>query len=233
MVKGMGKAILLGDVEAPYHPLNGVDQEVEAILAPSFSVESIVAYGSALAGQSLDADVMISYADRWFDTLTDEQADGLLAYVWEGGGLVSLHCGVSLARHERLLPLFGASFTGHPPFQPLKFVPAVAFDGADGNEIEESSDAEGADRFAALFAAIELFELAEEPYQYAFTDAPNGDREVLLHYEHEGELYPAVWTQTYGLGRIINVMPGHTADSLRHPAVQRLLKAAAEWAARE
>mgnify|MGYP002401704609 FL=1 len=221
---------MLGDVEAPYHPVHqGVDQEAASILAPNFIVETVVDYGSALAEQSLEAEVIISYADRWTDTLSDEQADGLLAYVWEGGGLVSLHCGISLAIHDKLLPLFGARFTGHPPFQPLKFVPMsdVLTDGAEGREA-----AEEVDRFAVLLAAIESFELDEEPYRYEFVDAPNGDREVLLQYEHEGALYPAVWTQTYGLGRMINVMPGHTADSFRHPAVRKLVKAAAEWAAR-
>ncbi|PWV97282.1 hypothetical protein DFQ01_12213 [Paenibacillus cellulosilyticus] len=226
MVKGT--AVLIGDVDAPYHPLNAVEQEVAAILAASFNVESVVDYGEWLAGESLDADVIISYADRWTEKLAEEPADGLLAYVWEGGGLVSLHCGISLANHERLLPLFGARFTGHPPFQPLKFAPSV--EGA--GEAEEAVAAEGANRFTALLAAIEPFELDEEPYRYEFADAPNGDREVLLQYEHEGTLYPAVWTQSYGLGRIINVMPGHTVESLRHPAVQRLLLAATKWAAR-
>lgn len=227
MVKGIGRAVLLGDVEAPYHPVQAVEQDAAAILAPSFSVETIVEYGAALEGQPLDANVIISYADQWAEKLTEEQADGLLAYVSEGGGLVALHCGISLANHERLLPLFGARFTGHPPFQSLKFVPA-----AEASKEGEDAAGEAADRFTALLAAIEPFELDEEPYRYEFADAPSGDREVLLHYEHEGTLYPAVWTQTYGLGRIINVMPGHTADSLRHPAVRRLLLAATEWAAR-
>ncbi|GMK40525.1 hypothetical protein PCCS19_35810 [Paenibacillus sp. CCS19] len=228
MVKDMGRAVLLGDVEAPYHPVQAVEQDINAILAPSFSVETIVEYGAALEGQpSLNADVIISYTDRWTEKLTEEQADGLLAYVSKGGGLVSLHCGISLAIHERLLPLFGAKFTGHPPFQPLKFTPVVEASKAEGGIASED-----ADRFAALLAAIEPFELDEEPYRYEFADAPNGDREVLLQYEHEGASYPAVWIQTYGQGRIINVMPGHTADSLRHPAVRRLLLAATAWAAR-
>ncbi|MBD3921608.1 ThuA domain-containing protein [Paenibacillus sp. PR3] len=231
MVKGIGRAVLFGDVEAPYHPVQAVEQDVTAILAPSFSVETVVEYGDALEGQSsLHADVIISYADRWTEKLTEKQADGLLAYVWEGGGLVSLHCGISLAIHERLLPLFGAKFTGHPPFQPLKFVPVS--EARKANTEGEATASEEADRSAALLAAIESFELDEEPYRYEFADAPNGDREVLLQYGHEGALHPAVWTQAYGLGRIINVMPGHTADSLSHPAVRRLLLAATKWAAR-
>lgn len=231
MVNATRRALLIGDVEAPYHPVQAVEQDVAEILAPSFSVETAVEYGAALEGRpSQNADVIISYADRWTEKLTEEQADGLLAYVSEGGGLVSLHCGISLAIHERLLPLFGAKFTGHPPFQPLKFV-LVSETRKAGAEGEMAVTRE-ADRSAALLAAIESFELDEEPYRYEFADAPNGDREVLLQYEHEGELYPAVWTQTYGLGRVINVMPGHTADSLRHPAVRRLLLAATKWAAR-
>ncbi|EFM11173.1 conserved hypothetical protein [Paenibacillus curdlanolyticus YK9] len=222
------RVILFGDyTSAPYHPLQGMDKEVINLLGDAYRVDPCEDSVVLIAGLSNQVDVLISYADRWTSTLTEGQVDGMLAFVQGGGGLVSLHCGISLANHERLLPLFGAKFVGHPEFQPLSFSVAAGVGGAshaDGRDVQPVDQ--------SLAASLEPFVLAEEPYQYAFADAPNGDRTVLLDYEYEGELYPAVWTQTYGQGRVINVMPGHTVESLQHPAVQKLLIAAVEWAAR-
>ncbi|MWC30303.1 ThuA domain-containing protein [Paenibacillus sp. MMS18-CY102] len=237
------RVVLFGDYTSPpYHPLQGIDKEAIQLLGSAYRVDACEDSDVFVAGLSSQVDVLISYADRWTSTLTNEQADGLLAFVQGGGGLVSLHCGISLANHDRLLPLFGAKFVGHPEFQPLSFSVAAGARTVSNEEAHEGHEGgvdhagytgnEGHPSDQQLEASLAPFVLAEEPYQYAFVDAPNGDRTVLMHYEYEGELYPAVWTQTYGQGRVINVMPGHTVESLQHPAVQKLLVAAVEWASR-
>ncbi|MNF96425.1 Trehalose utilization [compost metagenome] len=203
-----------------------------------FSVETSEDAAVLVSSLSSDVDLFLSYADRWSETVTDEQADALLSFIQGGGGLLSLHCGISLATHPKLRPLFGGRFVSHPEFQPLAYSPAGP-SAAEQAELAESAGGEAAEggaadgrTLAALRASLQPFVIDEEPYMYEFADAPQGDREVLLYYAFEGQLYPALWTQTYGRGRIVNVQPGHTAQALQHPAVQRMLASAAKWAAR-
>ncbi|WP_127534564.1 ThuA domain-containing protein [Paenibacillus kobensis] len=234
MVTRERKAILFGDyTNAPYHPLQNVEAEVIRALSGSFGIEASEEADVLISSSNPDVDLFISYADRWSGTVTDEQADALLSFIRGGGGLLSLHCGICLASHPRLLPLFGGRFVSHPAFQPLAYSPAGP-SAAEQAELAESAGGESADgrTLAALRASLQPFVIDEEPYVYELTEAPQGDREVLLHYAFEGQLYPALWTQTYGQGRIVNVQPGHTAQALSLPAVQQLLTAAAKWAAR-
>jgi len=225
---GLRRAVLLGDyTNAPYHPLQNVEAEIVGTLGGAFQIEVTENAEALVSDLTPDAALFISYADRWSGTVTDEQAEALLSFVRGGGGLLSLHSGVSLANHPKLLPLFGGRFVSHPPYQPLAFSPA-------GPSAAELAEGEAADSrtLSALRASLQPFVLDEEPYLYELAEAPEGGREVLLYYAFEGQLYPALWTQTYGQGRIVNVMPGHTVQSLQHPAVRRMLAAAAEWAAR-
>ncbi|GFN29918.1 hypothetical protein PCURB6_01780 [Paenibacillus curdlanolyticus] len=269
------QAIIFGDyTNAPYHPLHQVEAEIVCALGSTFSTESTENARALETGLSPEVDLLVSYADRWSVTLTDEQADALLAFVHGGGGLLSLHCGISLANHPRLTALFGGRFVSHPDFQPLAYVPAgasitdfsfggISHAGALEGRVTEgvphtrlsagetslelqraldqptglasgeaTSDADRRRSLSELRASLQPFMLAEEPYLYEFVECPQGDRDVLLYYTLEGQLYPALWTQTYGQGRIVNIQPGHTAQSLQHPAVQQLLAAAANWAAR-
>lgn len=48
---------------------------------------------------------------------------------------------------------------------------------------------------------------------------------------HDGRVFPVVWLSQHRDGRIANVTLGHDGQAHSHPAYQRLLKQAAQWAA--
>lgn len=204
------KALLIGDYEdAPYHPLGAVEEKLQQILESGWQVHATDHYDSLLRENIFAYRLCISYADRWDRPVTAEQAAGLLTYVAEGGGLLVLHNGISLQARPDLAQMIGARFTGHPAFQELGFRPEDP-----GHPVTEG---------------IRPFTMEEEPYRFEVD--PLSDHEVLLTYRHEGENYPAAWAKSYGLGRIVYLMPGHHLDSFQHPEYAKLIQNAADWAA--
>ncbi|WJH32815.1 ThuA domain-containing protein [Paenibacillus sp. CC-CFT747] len=121
--------------------------------------------------------------------------------------MLVIHNGISLQAHESLYKLLGARFTGHPPYQALSF------------QVRESDH--------PLLQGISSFILEEEPYQYEVH--PETERDVVLTYEAQGQVWPAAWVTRHGAGRLVYVMPGHHAPTFLHPEVRRLLRNAADW----
>ncbi|SEU12691.1 ThuA domain-containing protein [Paenibacillus sp. NFR01] len=203
------KCLLLGEYTHPrFHPLQGVDQQLGEILHELLTVQCSenkkLLLGEHLAGY----DLCIAYNELWNETVSPQQTAGLLSYVSGGGGLIVLHTGISLASRYELAQLIGARFTGHPPYAPLKFT------------VSEHDITEG----------VQDFELDEEPYRYEFD--PFTEKTVLLEYEADGEKWPAAWCHSYGLGRVVFLMPGHHEPTFRHPEMRKLILRAATWAAR-
>lgn len=81
-----------------------------------------------------------------------------------------------------------------------------------------------------IMKGIEPFELEEEPYRFIFD--PFTDKTVLLQYEYEGDFWPAAWCHTYGIGRVVFLMPGHHEPSFLQPSVRSMITQAAKWASR-
>lgn len=211
------RAMILGDNErAIYHPLAGVEADLREILDTRFEVTFTEDFRVLEEGGLHGCDVLIAYTDRWNEPVTDAQAEGLIRYVEQGGGLVVLHTGVSLSAHEQLLELIGARFTGHPPYQRLVFEPV------DGRGA-------GADKHP-IVAAIRPFASEDEPYRYAFVEGAS-DLEVILQYELEGMAYPAAWVRHRSHGRLVSLMPGHNKASLQEPEVRKLITSGCLWAA--
>ncbi|MDU2243221.1 MAG: ThuA domain-containing protein [Paenibacillus sp.] len=206
------KAWVIGNnADAPYHPLNAVEEELGRILQEDFQLTTSLDYGMLAAGKLEEYDLCISYTDRWEDAVSAEQAAGLLTCVANGGGLLVVHNGISLQVRPELAQLIGAKFTEHPPYTELEFqvVSGTGHPVVDG---------------------IEPFVLAEEPYRFEFD--PFCAKVVLLTYRHEGQDWPAAWAHSYGLGKVVFLMPGHHLPSFQHPEVAKLLRGGAEWAAR-
>ncbi|MDO3410147.1 ThuA domain-containing protein [Saccharibacillus sp. CPCC 101409] len=205
------KALLIGNYTYPeYHPLQGVDTEVSLILQDILSVQCSE-NRNMFRLENLGAyDLCISYADSWREPISSVQMGGLLAYTASGGGLLVLHNGISLQSKSEFAQLVGAKFAGHPPARPLELtVAAPEHPAVDG---------------------VEPFAIEEEPYRFEFD--PFVQRTVLLEYEEDGQKYPAAWAHTYGLGRVVYVMPGHQEGVLKRPEMRRLLYRTAKWAAR-
>lgn len=128
----------------------------------------------------------------------------LLEYVAGGGGLLGVHS--ATASFKTSLPYFelmGGRFIGHGKVQPLQFRP-----------MRED-----------LFGGIGVFSVRDELYLHEFQ--PNVEVHWLASAGEEEA--PAVWTYRYGAGRVCYLLPGHLGSSLRHPAVQEIIRRGLDW----
>ncbi|MEK4115970.1 ThuA domain-containing protein [Paenibacillus sp. FSL W8-0919] len=205
------KALLLGSYTHPkFHPLQGIDKQVTHLLNDMFTVQCTENHKMLHESNLYPYELCIAYSDLWDERVSPRQTAGLLSYVSGGGGLLVIHNGITLANRYELAQLIGARFDGHPPMDKLYFVPAET-----DHDITEG---------------VEPFVLDEEPYRFTFS--PFTEKTVLLHYEYEGQQWPAAWCHTYGIGRVVFVMPGHHEPSFLQPQLRRLITQAAKWAAR-
>lgn len=202
------RALLLGDhSKAPYHPVPPIWEELRSIASGQLELDWIEDYHDVTRDQLQAYSLCISYTDCWKEEVSDEFAAALKAYTSFGGRLLVLHNGISLQVNESCYRLIGARFTGHPPYQPLRFH-------AISGEHE-------------IMQGITSFELEEEPYEFEFH--PEAKPNFLLEYELDGERRPAAWTLACGAGRIVYLMPGHHAPSFRHPVYQALIQNSVRW----
>ena len=200
----MTRLMVLGTYEnAPYHPLGGVDECLrQALPETSLTFTADTADLFRLKAEGFDA--LISYLDLWDRETDAAPAAALNGYVREGGGLVTLHNGVCLAKLPLLKELIGAEFTGHPVQAPLTFTPMAG----------------------SLLSGLTPFTAQEEPYRYAFTDEKP---ELILCYGYGDEIWPAGWQKRAGQGRVCNLCPGHTAAVFAIPAYQAMIRRAVDW----
>ncbi|KKO54705.1 ThuA domain-containing protein [Paenibacillus sp. DMB20] len=205
------KALLLGSYTHPkFHPLQGIDSQISHLLIDMFTVQCSENLKMLKESNLYPYDLCIAYSDLWDEKVSPQQTAGLLSYVSGGGGLLVLHNGITLANRYELAQLIGGRFNGHPPMEKLSFTPA-----AQGHDIMEG---------------VEPFEMEEEPYRFIFD--PFTDKTVLLQYEHEGQYWPAAWCHTYGIGRVVFLMPGHSEPSFLQAPFRRMIVQAAKWASR-
>lgn len=200
-------ALLVGDVtNPPWHPLEPVREQLEAILGDAFAIEATEDYDRMAALDKAVHPLFISYTDCWDKSLTPEQTAGVLRYVAGGGGLLVIHSGISLQQSYELLQVVGGKFTEHPPYQTLNYCRVGDHPLLDG---------------------VDDFTVDEEPYMYEFD--PYTPRNVFLEYEFEGRRIPAGWEHRFGLGKVVYLQPGHHAPSFDPPAYRRLVQNAARW----
>ncbi|NBD24503.1 ThuA domain-containing protein [Paenibacillus glycinis] len=202
------QALLLGDfTAAPWHPLEPARAQLQSILGGDFLLDATEDYDVLTRLDPAAYPLCVSYTDCWQRALKPEQTAGLLRYVAGGGGLLVVHNGISLQCSPELAQLIGARFTGHPPYQPLRYHPVAGH---------------------PLLEGVDAFSLDEEPYFFAFD--PLSEREVFLEYEFEGNRHPAGWTRAFGLGKVVYLQPGHHAPSFEPAAYRRLALNGARWA---
>ncbi|MBW7477327.1 ThuA domain-containing protein [Paenibacillus oenotherae] len=204
--------LLIGDDQSGgWHPLQPVREELEKILKEKFQLTVTNNYDDLSTLDTSKFAACISYADIGTRnvTLTSEQVSGLLKFIADGGGLLAIHNGISLARSYELLQVIGAKFVAHPPFQPLHFYRVM-------NE-------------HPLLEGVEDFTVDEEPYQFEFDSFT--PRTVFLEYEYNGKRWPSAWEHKYGLGKVVYLHPGHTEDSFKPEAIQRLILNSVSWIA--
>lgn len=202
--------LLIGENEgAAWHPLEPARQELEDILSDRFHITVTENYDDLARLDAAKYAALISYTDCWKRDLTPDQAAGLLRFVSGGGGLLAIHNGISLQRSYELAQMIGAKFTGHPPYQPLRYVRALT-----GHP---------------LLTGVADFDVNEEPYMFEFD--PFTPKNVFLEFEYEGARYPAAWEHAYGLGKVVYLQPGHRQDSFQPEAYRQLIRNSALWTA--
>lgn len=211
MNKQKPTAILFGDYSAPkYHPFTDIDQLLGNLLAPHMTT-TCTEDRSMFEYQKLSGfDLCISYVDAWERTLTPSQISGLITFIAQGGGLLAIHNGISYQNNPEFAQLLGAKFTGHPPYQILKY------------RIELVPH--------PITKGIADFEMEEE--LYLFDVDPCADTTLLMECSGGGMTSPAAWVRSYGLGRIVYLAPGHNINSFKHSVYQQLIVQSALWAAK-
>lgn len=223
--------ILASEKEAEWHPWSAVRDAVLAAFIPDFTC--IVAIDRVPALDEIhDLDLVVNLLDVWEQPVPEALFTLLSYWIPGGGGLLSVHQGISLARDPRLLPLLGARFDGHPPICPLHFhadnsFPARKSGGEwGGTPLNLVMEEEGYRTLPAPDAKLDiLLSFRERP------EGVSGQR-----YPGSTEDFPAAWfvevpTVPLPQGIIVPVrarqaawfMPGHTASSFHEPAFVHFL----------
>ena len=206
----MKKILLLGDYKnAEWHPLRGVDEEIKRILE-DFEITISEEYPYLRLSDLQPYDVVINYIDAWDKRAGLDFAGALLGYVAAGGALLTLHSGIIAHSLPEIEQLIGASFTGHPPREPIEYVYAGAH---------------------PIMKEVESFLINEEPYQF---DMDNLARvHIIMDYVYKSEKRPAAWLRGYGKGKSCYLSMGHEAASFANKGCNTLLRRAALWCAGE
>lgn len=132
----------------------------------------------------------------------------VMDYVSAGGGALAVHSATaSFKTSAAYFELLGGRFIGHGKVQRLTFRPCRE----------------------DLFRGIPEFVVRDELYRHEFKPG------VVVHWvASDGrEEVPAVWTYSYAAGRVCYLLPGHLGGSLRHPAVQEIVRAGLAWISAE
>lgn len=198
----MKKILLIGMYEnAMYHPLTGVDEALRNMFPEMKLV--VTDQIMELCGAE-QYDCIVSYWDDWEEPIPDQAAEALYRYVENGGSLLVLHNGISLQLQDSLEQMIGGRFLTHPEQESVTFWP---------KEHELTKD-------------CREFTLQEEPYQFELEE---DQKEIFLTYTYRGAEYPAGWRKNFGLGKVVYLTPGHTAEKFACEEYIRLIKNCMGW----
>ncbi|AGN00086.1 hypothetical protein L593_00655 [Salinarchaeum sp. Harcht-Bsk1] len=211
--------LLIGGNRFPFHRLADRKTAITAAFDDRIDVTTTTDKDDLtdLAGY----DAVVDYLTD--STLSDEQRDGLLSFVEDGGGYVGIHCAADLtstvaddpdelidSREEPfpdLREMLGGHFVTHPE--------------------QSVVDVRIVDHHSPITATLEDVSVWDEPYVLDVDD----DVRVLARMDHpEHADMPVAWTKPYGDGRVFYCSLGHGTASLTHDGVQALLRNGTRWA---
>ncbi len=202
------RILILGDnLDAPYHPLHGVDEQFKIILGYDYTLEFSDEYLNIDIDTMNSFSMILSYIDCWNKALNVGFSAALTTYVTNGGSLLIIHNGISIQSKYELAQLLGAKFLNHPERCNLTYT--------DFNQEHP------------IMKGTASFELFEEPYQFEFD--PFTEKEILFYYTYENKKIPAAWAHEYGKGRVVYLSPGHEAIIFGDESYSRIIKNSASW----
>lgn len=137
--------------------------------------------------------------------ISNKALEQLDQFVASGGGLLGLHSATaSFKNAPHYSEILGGRFTGHGPVGKFTMEPVGT---------------------TTIFSDMPAFEVFDELYLHEI----HPEIQVCFTAEHQGKHIPAVWTHTYGKGRVLYAVPGHTTQTLKHSTYQKLLKEGLAW----
>lgn len=203
------EVVVLGGDDYDFHRLERQGPLIAEILRAHAGVDADLTTDRDVLLDLGSYDALIDYTTS--AALTDDQWEGLDAFVAGGGGYVGLHC-ASAVEYDTddpqpgLRTLVGGAFRGHAAFGRLQV--------------------EVVDRDHPITEGIDDYAILDEPYEIEVDDAVR----LLARASHEetGEL-PVAWTKGHGDGRVFYCSHGHDERAFVHPTFQRLLVRGVEW----
>lgn len=152
---------------------------------------------------------LLVYAN--IDTLADERAQAILAYVSSGGGYVPIHCASYCFRDQpRLVELLGAQFLRHET-------------GEFDTQVEPLAAGH------PILAGLIPFRTWDETYVHHLHHL--ADRTLLQTRAEGTSQEPWTWVRTHGKGRVFYTAYGHDGRTWSEPGFQALLERGIRWAA--
>jgi predicted dehydrogenase/type 1 glutamine amidotransferase len=193
----MQRALLLSDQGQTQRA-----QRIQTLLAPLRATGecTVTAPASTESLSTLERDDVV-IADVRADTLTEDEASDLEAFVWRGGALVALGgTGDAWGRHERLYELLGVRLSQRTPATEL--IARVAAEHDITRRLDPS--------FAVQDSCL-LF------------DAAPRDAEVLLTTTWRYETVPLAFLRSHGAGCVFFTSLGLSESALDHPVMGQVL----------
>ncbi|MGV3483883.1 MAG: PVC-type heme-binding CxxCH protein, partial [Planctomycetaceae bacterium] len=152
---------------------------------------------------------LVVYAN--IDTITPEQAAGLLAYVRSGGGFVPLHCASFCFRNnDEVVALIGAQFMRH------------------GTGVFRTISAEPSH---PILQGLHDIESWDETYVHSKHNET--DRTVLHYRVDEQGREPWTWVKPYGEGRVFYTAWGHDDRTWSHSGFIELVERGIRWTCKQ
>jgi uncharacterized protein len=137
-------------------------------------------------------------------TISAAALDRLDSFVQNGGGILAIHSATASFKDQpHYFEMIGGRFTGHGPVENF--------------EVKRLRD--------DVFGEIGNFTVKDELYLHELQPG------IDVHFaaQHAGQAVPVVWTFRYGQGKICYAVPGHTAQGMKHPALQEILRRGLQW----
>lgn len=202
----MSKLLLITGGKHPYEETTPVLTE---FLSDAGHDVDVSESATELTSDLSDYDAIVLNTLRQPDTDNDldaNQRDGLMGYVWTGGGLVSVHISAaSCPDWDHMKPMTGGGWilgeSWHPPFGWFQ----VYVSNSDHPIAEDTSDFWTYDE---CYCGLDI-----QP-----------DIDVFMHGIVEGENVPLGWSHNYGDGKVANIALGHAGSSQEHPQFQTLIR---------
>ncbi|MET0673357.1 MAG: ThuA domain-containing protein [Microbacterium pygmaeum] len=166
--------------------------------------------------------------------ISREALDGLRSAVEAGCGLAGWHGGIadSYRGSSDYLQLVGGQFATHPGKEP-----SLRVGDSTDNYLDYTIELTDLGRTHEITAGLEDFALETEQYWVLHDDL----NDVLATTTHPTQPYhpwhrpvtsPAVWTRSWGSGRVFVCTAGHSVDVLEDDNVRTIIERGMLWAAR-